>query len=251
MKRFKIALFSLLLLFSFSCKQHYKIVKMEGKVIEMDSTWNTSFNTEMHALVQKYKVDLDREMSEEIGTSAQFMSYGRPESLLTNLTSDVMKAYGDEQLASGCDVAIMNVHGHRSTMPEGIVAVRNLFEIYSFDNIVTFIELKGADLKRIFDAYAQIGGAGISGNVRLVIKDRKVERVTIDGKPIVSNKTYHIVTLDYLADGNDHMQAFRDALKIDVSSLTLRDLMIDYIKRQTLQGKKITSKLDGRIVIKN
>lgn len=247
----KIVIIAVFLFATFSCKQHYQIVHMEGKVIEMNSTWDNYLVPEMHALVQKYKVDLDKEMNEVIGTSAQQMNYGRPESLLTNLTSDVMKIYGDEQLEGGCDVAVMNVHGHRSTMPKGTITVRNLFEIYSFDNVITFLELKGSDLQRIFDAYAQMGGAGISGNVRLIIRNQKVESVTIDGKPIDKNRIYKIVTLDYLADGNDHMKAFRNAVKTNVSSLMLRDLMIDYVKQQTLEGNEISSKTDGRIIIKN
>lgn len=249
MRKLKFILLSLCIVGTMSCKQQYRIVQIHGEVIEMDSTWDKNSNEQMHNLVQKYKQRLDQEMGEVIGISSQLMDYDRPESLLTNLTSDVMKAYGDEQLEGGCDVAVMNVFGHRSILPIGQLTIRNLFEIYSFDNVIAFLELKGADLQRIFDAYAERGGAGISGNVRLVIQYEKVKNVTIDGKPIDEDKIYKIVTLDYLADGNDGMDAFRDAVKTDISSLTLRDLMIDYVKQQTLQGNEIVSKIDGRITI--
>jgi len=92
---------------------------MSGTVVEMDSRFDNNPDKKMVALVQKYKTELDREMSEVIGTSSQLLDYGRPESLLTNLTSDVMKLYGDEQVSGGVDVAIMNVHGHRANMPKG------------------------------------------------------------------------------------------------------------------------------------
>ena len=71
----------------------------------------------------------------------------------------------------------------------------------------------------------------------------------MDGKPIDENKIYHISTLDYLADGNNDMDAFRNAVKKTDTGITLRDIMIDYVKEQTRQGKEITSKLDGRITI--
>jgi len=190
-------------------------------------------------------------MSEVIGCSSQTMYYGRPESLLTNLTSDVMKAYGDEHLEGGADMGVMNVHGHRAVMPKGEIKVGNLYEIYSFDNTITFLELKGVDVKKMFDAYARIGGAGISGNVKLVVKSRKVESVLIDGKAIDDNKIYKIVTLDYLADGNDNMQAFKNAVSADNTGVTLRDIMIDWVRQRTREGECVESRLDGRIVIKD
>jgi 2',3'-cyclic-nucleotide 2'-phosphodiesterase (5'-nucleotidase family) len=236
------------LLISCSSRQ-YRISNMSGTVVEMDSHFDNNPDKKMVALVQKYKTELDREMSEVIGTSSQLLDYGRPESLLTNLTSDVMKLYGDEQVSGGVDVAIMNVHGHRANMPKGNITVRDLYEIYSFDNSITFLELKGSDLKKIFDAYAWIGGAGISSNVKLTIKERKVSSVTVDGLPVDENRVYKISTLDYLADGNNDMDALRNAIKVTHTGITLRDVMIDYVKEQTRQGSEITSRLDGRITV--
>ena len=111
--------------------------------------------------------------------------------------------------------------------------------------------MKGRDLTKIFDAYARIGGAGISSNVKLLIEGRKVKSVTIDGQPIDKDKIYHIVTLDYLAEGNDNMSAFRDAITSVNTGITLRDVMIDWVKEQTRRGEEIESALDGRIVVKN
>lgn len=232
-----------------SCKPHYQIAEMSGTIVEMNATYDNPTHQRMHSLVQSYKSELDEKMNEIIGSSAQYMYYKRPESLLTNLTSDVMKAYGDEHLPEGADVAVMNVHGHRAAMPKGAVTVGNLFEIYSFDNAITFLELRGSDLKKIFDAYARIGGAGISSNVRLVAEGGKVKSVTIDGSPIDENAIYHIVTLDYLAEGNDNMSAFSNAVSSVNTGITLRDVMIDYVKEQTRQGNQIKSVLDDRISV--
>lgn len=241
-----IACLAILLL---SCKQAYHVTGMTGTLVAMDSTFDARPHREMQSLVMSYKTGLDREMNEVIGYSAQFMDYKRPESLLTNLTSDVMKAYGDAHLPTGADVGVMNVHGHRATLPKGEITVGNLYEIYAFDNAITFLELKGSDLKKIFDAYARIGGAGISSNVRLVTEEGKVKNVTIDGRPISDEAVYHIVTLDYLAEGNDNMAAFRNALSQYNTGTTLRDVMIEYVKEQTRRGEEIVSALDGRIVI--
>jgi 2',3'-cyclic-nucleotide 2'-phosphodiesterase (5'-nucleotidase family) len=234
-----------------SCKPSYTITHIQDSVVRIDSTFDAYPQPQMHELVKKYKTLLDKEMNQVIGTSTQFMDYGIPESLLTNFTSDVMKAYGDEHLPAGADIAVMNVHGHRATMPKGEITIGNLYEIYSFDNTIVFLDLKGSDLNDIFRAYAGMGGGGISSNVKLVIENKKVKSVSIDGKPIDENKIYHIVTLDYLADGNNGMSAFKNAVKLTNTGITLRDIMIDYVREQTRQGKEITSQLDGRITVLN
>lgn len=225
----------------------YVITNISGQIVEMSQEQGT--HAEMQAFVDKYKVTLDKQMNEVIGTSSEFMQKGRPESLLTNLTSDVMKAYGDQNMEGGADVSIMNVNGHRSTLPKGDLTLGNLFEVYSFDNTITFLEVKGEDLIKIFEAYARIGGAGISSNARLTISDRKLKSASLDGKPIETDKIYNVVTIDYLADGNDNMKAFQDAVSINNTGITLRDVMIDYVREQTAEGKQISSQLDGRITI--
>ena len=246
--KYKWLLYLLLIQLTVSCGSYrYSIVDIKGSIVEMNQEQGT--NSEMQALVDKYKGALDSKMNVVVGTSSQFMRYGRPESLLTNLTSDVMKQYGDAHLPNGADVGIMNVNGHRAFMPEGEITMGNLYEIYSFDNTIAFLELKGEDLIKIFDAYARIGGAGISSNAHLVAKDQKIVSATLDGKQIDKNKIYNVVTLDYLADGNNSMGAFKNAVKMNDTGITLRDIMIDYVHEQTAQGKEISSVEDGRITI--
>ena len=232
-----------------SCKQPYTLTRVTGTIVAIDSTFDTANGSKMEILVNKYKTKLDREMQQVIGTSSRLMDYGRPESLLTNLTSDVMKAYGDEHLPNGVDVAVMNVYGHRANLPQSSLTVGNLYETYSFDNTITFLDLKGSELQKIFESYARLGGAGISGNVKLRIKDKKLVSATVSGKPVDNHKTYKIATLDYLADGNDGMSAFRNSENISNTGITLREVMINYVKDQTRKGYEITSELDGRIEV--
>ncbi len=232
-----------------SCKSRYQITSVSGKIVEMSASLDDKPHAKMQSLVSKYKTLLDEEMSEVIGTSTQLMDYHLPESLLTNFTSDVMKAYGDEHIPGGADVAVMNLNGHRANMPEGPITVGNMYEIYSFDNTITFLDLKGSELNKIFKAYARMGGSGISKNVKLVIENRKIKSATIDGNPIDENKIYKIVTLDYLAEGNNGMDAFKNAQETINSGITLRDIMIDYVREQTRRGQQISSVLDGRITV--
>jgi 2',3'-cyclic-nucleotide 2'-phosphodiesterase (5'-nucleotidase family) len=203
----------------------------------------------MIAYVDGYKRQLDKEMNEVIGRSLQNMAAGAPESLLTNFTSDAMLQLDENTVEGKADLSVMNVHGHRASMPEGDITTGNVYEIYSFDNILATVQLKGSDLMDLFRSYARIGGAGISSSVRLIVKDGKLIDAKVNGQAVDNDKLYTIVTLDYLAEGNDDMEALKKAVSVKNTGIILRDYMLDYIKSQTVKGQAISSGLDGRITI--
>jgi 2',3'-cyclic-nucleotide 2'-phosphodiesterase (5'-nucleotidase family) len=227
----------------------YEISSINAQRYTVTNSESTESNKEVRALVSKYKHLLEQEMNLAIGESEETMTYNRPESLLTNLTSDVMLKYANNQLNMSCDLSLMNVYGHRSNLAKGPITIGNMYEIYSFENALTILELKGSDLLEVFDSYARMGGAGISSTVHLVIKDKKLLHATVHGQPIHKDKVYSIVTIDYLAEGNDGLEALKEGSNLLETELTLRSIMIDYVKTETAKGHKITSKLDNRIVV--
>ncbi len=218
--------------------------------IYLPVTQTSSPDPEVVALVNKYKTELDGQMNEVIGTSAVFMPYSKPESLLTNLTSDVMQQLGPEYTGGKTvDVAFMNVSGHRAPVAKGDITVGNLFSTYSFENELAVLQIKGEYLNEVFDAYARMGGAGVSSTVKLLVEDKKVKKVSVHGEPVDPQRIYTVVTLDYLAEGNSGMNALTKAESVVFPGITLRDYMIDYVRRQTAAGKEIVSELDGRIIV--
>lgn len=247
MKRYYICLISIIIFASCS-KHQYIVTSMKGEYIAVKETAHP--DKDMSEMVNSYKKQLDGHMGKVIGHSAQFMDIGIPESLLTNFTSDVMYQL-DSSYTNGkhVDFAIMNVHGHRAPLPEGDITLGDIFSTYSFENELVLVSLKGSYLTDVFNAYARRGGAGISGNVKLIIKDKKPVDAKIDGKPVDNNKIYTIVTLDYLAEGNDAMDALKNAESATPIGLTLRDYILNYIKKETQEGREISSKLDGRITV--
>ena len=88
--------------------------------------------------------------------------------------------------------------------------------------------------------------------IRLEItKDGKLLNAFVGEKPLKDDQLYTVATIDYLADGNGRMDAFLQAEKrVCPEDATLRGLFLDYVRKQTAEGKAITSKLDGRITIK-
>ncbi|MDR3062419.1 MAG: 5'-nucleotidase C-terminal domain-containing protein [Dysgonamonadaceae bacterium] len=217
----------------------------------MDSTWDNKISPETQELVAKYKIQLESRMNEVIGEVVRTMKASTPQSLLTNLTSDVMKQYGEKYSGQPVDFAVCNVHGHRSALVQGPVTVGNLFEVYSFDNLLVVLELDGKSVTELFEYFASNEGEGVSSDVQLRIRDRKIASLVIGGQPVENDRMYRVATLDYLADGNSGMTALKKAEKTISTGITLRDVMIDYVKKCTAAGKKIDSGTDGRIIIEN
>ncbi len=241
-------IFIVVCLFPACSTKHYAVKSIEGTRVEMDSTWDAKADPAIVALVNSYKTKLEAEMNVEIGTAAQTLDKGYPQSLLTNFTTDAMKQFAAEKLG-GADFGVVNNGGLRSVLNKGKITVGNLYEIYSFDNQVVLLELPGKAVRELFEYIAVQGGEGLSNGVQLVIKDRKIKSLKIGGQPLDENKTYRVVTLDYLAEGNSGMVAFKQAVRTTDPGLTLRDVMINHVKKCTAEGQVIDARLDDRIKI--
>ena len=121
--------------------------------------------------------------------------------------------------------------------------------VYPGPNGVT---LKGVYLKQLFESIAARGGEGVSGVNLRITKSGKLLGATVAGKPVVDDKLYTVATIDYLADGNSDMTALIQAEKRDCPpGATLRGLFMDYVEQQTAAGKKITSRMEGRITVED
>ena len=134
-----------------------------------------------------------------------------------------------------------------------IFTIGDVFEVAPFDNRITFVTLSGEKVLELMGQIAYRGGEGVSHEVKLAITaDNKLRSATIGGKEIDPNASYRIVTIDYVAHGNDRMTAFKSGT--DVRELTgdddlSRNIIMKYIKEQTAQGKMVDCAVEGRITV--
>ncbi|MDD2799048.1 MAG: 5'-nucleotidase [Bacteroidales bacterium] len=215
---------------------------------QITSQYDSLVNPKTVKLIEKYKKQMSKQMNEVIGVTPVELGGGIPESLLLNLTADVMREIGSKFTPTRVDVGFMNDGGLRNTIRKGNITVGNIFEVYPFDNQLVVLSIKGKDLKEAFDFIAQNGGAGVSG-ATLKISDSKVTDLYIGASTIQDDKIYTVATIDYLADGNDGMIALKKATDRKQTGLLLRDVMLDYVRSCTKAGKAVTAKLDGRITV--
>ena len=240
------ALLALALVSGSLAAQNYKVRSIAWERLEVTSALDTCPDREAMDIVRPYKAGVDSVMRPALGLSRVAMAAGRPESLLGNWAADVLVEGSTATGMERADMGLINVGGLRSNMPEGIVRRGDVMLIAPFENHLVVLEMKGKALRELMENIASVGGEGVSGSVRMVITpDGKLVSATIAGKEIEDTRTYRIATLDYLAEGNDHMTALKKAAKRHDLGILVSDLMAESI----IKNRVIDSKIEGRIVL--
>ena len=129
----------------------------------------------------------------------------------------------------------------------------DVVDVAPFENKICFLTLSGEKVMELFKQIASTGGEGVSSAVHLEItKQGELKKALISNQPIDSNKQYRIVTLDYLAQGNDKLEAFKSKTNVlspqDYHS-NVRFIIMDYFREVAKQGNKVGAKVEGRITI--
>lgn len=244
--------FGLILLLCFSsCKsKKWTIKEYSSTKIAIDSSKDAVADKEYTAYLEPFKQAMDEQMNVVIGQSVKVMPVFRPESLLPNFCTDAYREIASQYLHGNIDICIMNIGGIRTDMPQGDVTIGDIFRIMPFENELIILWLKGDKLEGLCDVFAQVGGEGVSG-IHMGMKDGKAVNVLVSGQKIDPEKTYIIATNDYLAGGNDKLVQLAEYVKRDDTGLKLRDALINYIKEQTKQGKKLDAQIEGRMYFQN
>ncbi len=237
--------------FLVSCHSAYKVAKTEGGRVPIDSSWDACPDVDAQALLAPYKAVVDSIMYRVVGTADVSMDRKRPEDLLPNLVADVLRRSAVQVLGRPVDMGLVNIGGLRSVLTMGPISRADIYEILPFENALCVLTVKGSCLKQLFENIAARGGEGVSGINLEITPEGKLLKGTVGGCPVEDEKRYTIATIDYLAEGNDGMVALIQAEKRECpEGARLRDLFMQYVEEQAAAGKAVTSRVEGRIVVK-
>lgn len=236
-----------------SCGTHYRLVNVERSRILIDKRYDVQPDERAEAFLAPYKVVVDSIMEPVVGTIAKYMAAQRPESELSNLLADILvwggKDYGEQPV-----MAVYNIGGIRASFAEGKVTYGNVNDVAPFENKICFLTLTGTQLKELFTQIASRGGEGVSHGVTMEITpDGRLLSARLNGQEIADNETYRIATLDYLAQGNDKLLAFKKGTNLNSPQTTennVRFIIMNYFREQKRMGKAVDAQVEGRIVIK-
>ena len=187
------------------------------------------------------------EVKELVGSSARLMKAHAPESELSNMVADLLLRETARLVKRQVDMSVTNFGGIRVEMPEGDVILDDIRSMFPFNNKLCYVELKGEDVLylagQLADKIQCVGG------VKMVVKDHKLQSFQIGGKPVNPNKYYGVATIDFLLDGGDGLYVARNARKLIQTDVLIGQMVEDYVRSLTAEGKQIDYKTDGRVVV--
>lgn len=190
-------------------------------------------------------------MNRIISFSEIEMVKNKPESELTNFLADLLlnaaiRETQKNKLDIHPQVSYFNYGGIRTSLPKGEITVGKIFELMPFENELVFVQISGIKLQQFFDVIAEKGGDSVGG-ARFVISNRKAVNVLVNGKKLLPESKYWIVTNDYIANGGDGMEVFINPFQLHNSGEKIRDIIIASLEEKQHKGELLNAKLDGRI----
>ena len=232
--------------------QKYKVTKVQRSRILVDKRFDQNPDAQAAVFIAPYKHKVDSIMSPVVGETAHYMTAGRPESELSNLLCDIL-VWAGKDFEEKPVFSVYNMGGIRAALAKGKQTVGDVNDMAPFENKICFLTLKGDKVLELFQQIAHRGGEGLSHAVRMVItKDGKLKSVTLNGEPVDPEKSYRVATLDYLAEGNDQLVAFKsgtDVFAPKQKENNVRYIIMNYFREMQAQGKVVEAKIEGRCVV--
>lgn len=185
-------------------------------------------------IVDKYSKELQPILSEVIGKTDKELPHDRyvaGTSLLGQWTTDVMRK------AAGTQIGITNGGGLRVPVAAGNITMGNMYEVMPFDNTLVKMELKGSDLKRVIEngignaeiGWVQVGGVKVYYDEKAEFGNKITAMFLENGTKIEMDKTYSVVTNDFMFTGGDKFD-FKGAINVVDTMIPIRDVLVSELK---------------------
>lgn len=250
MKNFIISLFTVLLIIS--CKNEpQQVVKIEGKLLPINQEIESV--KEIEDFIEPYKQKVAAEMN-TILTYTEIdlvRTDSELESTLGNLMGDLCYQRANpvfnSRTGKNIDFAMFNYGGIRAGISKGAVKMENAFNLMPFENSLVIVELTADKIKELVTYLIKNKRAHpLSKHFNLAITKTGYS-LKISGKSLENDTTYFVLTSDYLQNGGDSMNFFKDPISITSIDYKVRNAIIDYFK----ETDTLKTNLDGRFRLEN
>ncbi len=178
------------------------------------------------------------------------------ETNLGNLVADAILA---KTRPDGCQIAIVNSGGIRTSISPGAVTVGQVLEMLPFGNTIARLDLIGEQIKAALEhgvsqvesgmgSFPQVAGLRFVWNPHAPAGDRivQIQIKQQDGsfKPLQTDATYRVVTQDFLIKGGDGYSMFARGNNQLNTGYLLVDVVGDYIRERS----PVSPQMESRIV---
>ena len=218
-----------------SCSSHqYYVTKIEGKKIGI--TEKQTSVAEIEKYIKPYRENIDKDLNEILAFCPQNLDKnGEWQTnigcFLADITLEKSNPIFQKREQKSIDVCLLNHGGIRTIIPKGNVTARNAYEVIPFENSAVIIGLKGEQLIEIANyIVSEKKPHPLTGMTFIITKDNKIKNIQVQGKPLDFEKTYYVVTSDYLSNGGDNMIFFKKGISRCDTDYKLRNIIIDYFK---------------------
>ncbi|MDU0478148.1 bifunctional UDP-sugar hydrolase/5'-nucleotidase [Staphylococcus chromogenes] len=175
---------------------------------------------------------------------------------VTNLKTDILKAWNESQLANLIaeaakegiatktsvkpDLGLINPGGVRADLNAGEVTYKEVFDVQPFANDMTYATLTGAEIKAVLEQQWQTKNGnetttllGWSNNFSYTFdltrpKGDRITSISVDGAPIDPAKSYVVAAGAFLLNGGDGFTALKNGTMKSTGILDV-DLFTDYL----------------------
>lgn len=203
----------------------------------------------MEKWLTTYRHGVDSLMNTPVGTSARQMA--NQSAAFQNWLSDATVEIAKDLSGQKVDFAIMNKGGIRQDMPKGAVSEGLINSIFPFNNRFVVLEISGADLLDAFKVMAERGGDAISKELKVTFNAKgEITSAKVNGKKVNPTATYHLATIDYLANGGDYMVPLQRAKRTWTDNKPYGGHMLNYVKALSAKGKMINASDEVRMAKK-
>lgn len=222
----------------------YSLVDIDSKLDAAASQY-----TSLQSWLAPFKHGVDSLMNNPVGQSVRFMK--NDSWAAQNWICDAVMQIIPKLTKQRAQFAIMNKGGIRVDMPKGVVTEGLLGSMFPFDNRFVILNITGKDLLEALKVMAYRDGDAVSKELKVAYNAKKeIVSAKLNGKEIKPNKTYQMLTIDFLANGGDYLNSFKNCERLFVDDVKYGSRVLDYVKELTKQGKMIDSTDEARMYLK-
>ena len=231
-------------IFAISCNTSYKAESLQYSNYRIQQTSPSNIIT---SVIKPYGDSVNKLMNAVIGYNESQLERKKQGNTLGYFITDAYLEMARQKMDTKVDIAFMNTGGVRlPDLPAGTITLGKMYELMPFDNLMMLVKMKGSLLKQYLDTLAANDGI-IETGMTIHVVNKTAQEIMIGGKPLDLNAEYTIVHSDYVIINTNLLKS----LVRKANGYLLRDALIDYVKLNNNQGKKIKVSNIDRITYVN
>ncbi|QWX82553.1 5'-nucleotidase C-terminal domain-containing protein [Cellulophaga sp. HaHaR_3_176] len=220
-----------------SCKEEpFKLSEIAGKQIVI--TDSISETTKIKDFIAPFQKHIDKVLDSTLAYAPYKITKEDGEfnttagNLMADAVLELVQPVFFNRTRKNVDFVLLNHGGIRSIISKGNVTTRTAYEVMPFENTIMVASLKGKAVRELVNYLIKSKRPHPISGIQIIINnDESINAVNIQNKPFDENKVYYIATSNYLVNGGDHMDFFKEHISLTETDYLIRNIMIDYFEK--------------------